>query len=531
MYRILIADDEGIMLESLRKMIENNYGREVEISCAKTGRAVIELAESFRPDIIFMDIQMPGLSGVQAMREIRTFNQNTIFIVITAYDRFHYAQECISLGVLEFLTKPVNRKTILEVCDKAIQKVEESRQKRSDDLKIREKLETVVPMIEAGYIYNLLLQEAFSTYDDQYRDLLDIHMEYAFMIVVEFGDGYENGMLTNAIGVSVRANRFYSEFRETAHDFFDCIVGPVMSNRIVLLVPHEDNTVTYEERVDILHNARNMVHKLEQTITDVKFRAGIGKVRPLSTAKESYNEALQALREGKSHVVHFNDIPIVQEYDGEYPRDLEDQYIQSVLEADETAAVSIANQFFDWMVRNYRDYREDIEIKVLEMVMRVEYQAFRKGSAHYGFRYRENYIRDLQECAGFEELRYWFLHKTQEVCRGMTTVKEKESESVVSRARAYIDENYHKDISLDDVSRHVDISPYYFSKLFKQQDGRTFIEYLTGVRIREARRMLRNPGYSIKEIGIMCGYSDPNYFSRIFKKYEGVTPSEFREHA
>ena len=529
MYRILIADDEGIMLESLRKMIENNYGREVEIACAKTGRAVIELAESFRPEIIFMDIQMPGLSGVQAMREIRKFNENTIFIVITAYDRFNYAQECISLGVLEFLTKPVNKKTILAACDKAIKKVDDSRKKRSDDLKIREKLETVVPMIESGYIYNLLLLDEFSAYEDQYRELLDIQADNAFMIVTEFGDSDENGTLTNAIGVSVRASRFYSEFRETAQGFFDCIAGPVMGNRIVLLIPHKENSVTYEERIDILESARNMVHKLETKIGDVRFRAGIGKVKPLENAKESYMEALQALREGSSHVVHINDIPIVQEYDGEYPRELEDHYIQHVLEADEAEAVSIANRFFDWMIHSYADYREDIEIKVLEMIMRVEYQAFRKGAAHYGFRYREHYIRTLQECAGYEELRRWYVDKTREICRGMTTVKEKESESVITRAKAYIDENFRKDISLDDVSRHVDISPYYFSKLFKQQDGRTFIEYLTGVRIHEARRLLRSPGYSIKEIGIMCGYSDPNYFSRIFKKYEGVTPSEFRE--
>lgn len=82
MYRILLADDEGIMREALKNIIERNFGSVCEIACAKTGRAVVELAGSFRPDIAFMDIQMPGLSGIQAMREIRKFNENTIFIVI-----------------------------------------------------------------------------------------------------------------------------------------------------------------------------------------------------------------------------------------------------------------------------------------------------------------------------------------------------------------------------------------------------------------------------------------------------------------
>ena len=528
MYRILLADDEGIMLESLKKILESTYGMEVEIACAKTGRAVVELAETFRPDIAFMDIQMPGLSGVQAMKEIRKFNQSTIFIVITAYDRFHYAQECISLGVLEFLTKPVNKKTIQEVCQKAMQQVDENRKRRSDDLRIREKLETVVPLIESGYIYSLLLQEDFYSYGRSYRDLLGITAGYGYMVVAEFGDNLENGVLTNAIGASVRANTFYPEFRETAKGFFDGIVGPVMGNRVVLLVPYEKESASYEERVKILTAARNMVHRLEQRI-DCKFRAGIGKVKPMETVRESYEEALRALRESDSHAVHINDIPIVQDYDGEYPLELENRFVQRAVEGDEVAARAVGNSFFDWMVKNYGDNRANIEIKVLELVMRIEYHAFFKGGVKYGFRYRENYIRELQECCSHEELRQWFLRKTGEVVNGILTTKEKQSESVVSRAKAYIEENYQKDISLDDVSRYVDISPYYFSKLFKQEEGRNFIEYLTGVRMNAARRLLLDPGYSIKEICGMSGYSDPNYFSRIFKKYEGVTPTEYRE--
>ena len=87
MYRILLADDEGIMLESLKSIISSNYGNECEIHTAKTGRAVVEEAEKYPPDICFMDIQMPGLSGIQAIREIQKFNRSVVFVIITAYDK------------------------------------------------------------------------------------------------------------------------------------------------------------------------------------------------------------------------------------------------------------------------------------------------------------------------------------------------------------------------------------------------------------------------------------------------------------
>ena len=142
MYRILLADDEGIMLESLKKIIESNFGNECEIHTAKSGRVVVEQAQAYPPDICFMDIQMPGISGIQAIREIQKFNSSVVFVIITAYDKFNYAKEAVNLGVMEFLTKPVNKKVILETCMKAMEKVDQTRQKRSDDLKIREKLES-----------------------------------------------------------------------------------------------------------------------------------------------------------------------------------------------------------------------------------------------------------------------------------------------------------------------------------------------------------------------------------------------------
>ena len=96
-------------------------------------------------------------------------------------------------------------------------------------------------------------------------------------------------------------------------------------------------------------------------------------------------------------------------------------------------------------------------------------------------------------------------------------------------AQEYIQENYRRDLSLDELSKELDISPYYFSKLFKEETGSNFVEYLTNLRMSRAKELLKDERCSMKEICLEVGYSDPNYFSRIFKKNFGVTPTEYRE--
>ena len=527
MFRILLADDEGIMLESLKNIITSSFGSECDIRCVKTGRAVVEMAESFHPDIAFVDIHMPGLSGIQAIQEIRKENKEMIIIIITAYDKFAYAKEAVNLGVMEYLTKPIsNKKVILDVCMKAMQRVEEARQKRSDDLMIRERLEIVVPMIESGFIYSMLQDDGGGS---GYEELLEIKEQSGFCIVLEFGDRDENGRLTNAVGSSVKANKYYQDLREIVKDYFSCITGPVMGNRIVLYVPVKEQKLEYEERVEIITRTRNMLQKLEEHIGS-DFRGGIGGVKTRDSAKESYNEALRALRESDSHVVHVADIPSIQEEEaGEYPRELETNYYERGMKADCEGAAACAGELFGWMEGRYGGSREDMEAKVLELVMQLEYRISLKDGTDFGVKRRGSYIREVREAPDCESLCRWFLDKTREICKSAGTENKREMEYLVDKVKGYIDQHYQKDISLDEISRMVNISPYYFSKLFKQETGENFIEYLTRTRMKQACACLSNPDYSIKQVCAMVGYSDPNYFSRIFKKYEGVNPSEYRE--
>lgn len=127
MYRVMLADDEGIVLDSLKMIIEKHFPGQCQMETAKTGRDVIELAESFRPDIAFMDIQMPGINGIDAIREIKKSSPSVVFIILSAYDKFDYAKEAINLGVLEYVNKPFSARSITEVLEKAFKAIDSRR--------------------------------------------------------------------------------------------------------------------------------------------------------------------------------------------------------------------------------------------------------------------------------------------------------------------------------------------------------------------------------------------------------------------
>lgn len=530
MYRIMLADDEGIVLNALTFILEKNFSGQFEIETAKTGRGAIELAEHFRPDIVFMDIQMPGINGIEAMKEIRKNQPNVIFIVLTAYDKFDYAKESINLGVMEYLNKPVNKNVVTSVVEKAMAEIDHRRARRREDLQIKEKMETVIPVIENGFIYVILFRERLEEDINNYRSLLGIDSDYGFMMAVVFGDETETGTMTNAVGASIKAQiDYYTKVREILKNTFpDAIVGNVSSNKIPVFIPTEEARLSYNDRIETIEKARLAAHSMTD-MTGLSFRIGIGTVQRLKDALKSYDGALRALLKVQGSVAHVDDLPINVEYEEDYPSDLEEEIFERLEEGKTEECLASAERFFDWMVNSYSEDEMNIKLKVLEFVMQGESIMLRSGGQTYRFDSRKNYLQEVVSIQGYEALKKWFMDKLRDAAQGMNTGGEARTNHLIRQAMEYIDTHFHKDISLDDISRELNISAYYFSRLFKEETGENFVDYVTRCRMNRAKELLLDPNLSIKEVCAEVGYSDPNYFSRVFKKYEGMTPTEYKE--
>jgi two-component system response regulator YesN len=413
---------------------------------------------------------------------------------------------------------------IVDVIKRAMEQIDSAKEKRRQELSIREKIETVTPVIESGFIYSILFQESQDvTYN--YKNLLGIEEEYGYMLVLSVVDADSDS--ENPVGSGIKVQSEYTKIRDIIKGRLGCVTGPLLSNKIICYFPQKHSRMEYSDRVKIISRAEELQEEILNK-TGFDTRIGIGTVQPLEAASDSYKDALGALHVSRAGVAHASDLPVGCVYEPDYPMDIEKKLFAAVSSGDVGMTREHAARFFSWMREAHPDAIMDARLKCLEFVLWAEHLSYESGGMTYHFMHRSDYLPSVMECQDFNALESWFTGKISEAARNVTVKKEEKLGSLVEEAKRFIADNYANDISLDEVSGRVDVSPYYFTRLFKEETGETFLEYLTQLRIEKAKEMIKDPNASIKDICTKVGYADPNYFSRIFKKAVGMTPTEYR---
>lgn len=520
MYKILIADDEGIVCDSLKYIINKDFGSTCSLFFAKNGRQAIETAEQNRPDIAFIDIKMPGINGLTALQEMKQNNPGLRAMILTAYDSFDYAKKALMLGAEDYITKPIDRQKITDCLVKMMHEIDEERRKRSDDLAIKERMESATPMIENGFVITLITRCEYAYGGEQYRKLLNIQEDKGFMIVLEWDQQFNQKLPENPIGASVEGQKFASRMSSCIKTYIRAYLSPIMGNKIYCAVPYEMPKMTYDDRLRVIEKVRVMVESLKNDIGfDVK--AGIGSVCSWESMYDSYLEAVNALHHGVRSISHINDL-IVQDDSGREQENIRRMILDAVSKGNASELRTEANAFSAWLYRNQEITLEDVKVQMLELIVEAG-----KKVSEQGVPVSKKPEYAILHAGTKSELSKIFSDGLQEICCQHLTDDAKMS-SAVAKVKKYLDTHFDQDITLDKMAEQVNISPYYFSKLFKQETGSGFNNYLTRMRIEKAKNLLENTEMPIKEVCAEIGYQDPNYFSRLFKRWTGLAPTELR---
>lgn len=431
MLKLLVVDDEKYDRESIITMLDKDFSGQLNISEAKNGREAIELSESIRPDIIIMDIKMPGINGIKAMQEIRKFLPNAYFIILTAYDYFDFALEAVKNNVKEYILKPFSKAEIDEKIGKAVDYVNEEKKKRKAEIENQEKLYNLIPVIENELTFAIINDSLKSIDYETYLNYLGFDFSSCCAMIFQIksrtsGDEISEDEFED---IKLQAGEFIKEYIGRK---YKCVASYKFTRDLIYFVNIKDIEDTDEIKMNMLNIASEARKEVKRAFS-IKVRAGIGKCYSgLSFMKTSYEEAEMALNYGveDNNITHYSDI------------------------------LGVLNEKRNIGDKNTSGDREKIAL----------------------FKTIEQYIRDNSEI----------------------------------------------DLDLDKVAAKFNLSIYYFSRSFKEIVGYNFSDYINILRIRKAKELLKNEYSSIKEVCYTVGYSDPNYFSKVFKKYEGISPTEYK---
>ncbi|WEG14752.1 response regulator [Pullulanibacillus sp. KACC 23026] len=519
MTHILIVDDERLERLAMKKILMTAFPEVQEVGEARTGGEAVSYAEQKNPDLVLMDIKMPGMDGLQAIQEIKKHNEQTRFIMVSAFDTFEYAQQAIREGVKDYLVKPSKKEEIIETVSRVLQELEKEKEKLEKEEEIQANYYRALSQLQTDWVAGLLLNhinresfylEAFSVGDFQ---------QFVAM-VIDFQPRSGNQVIS-----SEDQTRIYREFENLINSICQAAIGPLMSFQIPVLLPFNEDgkEASIQSRATAI--ARKLLKIMEKAFPDIKCGIGIGTpVEDVYQFSDSYQKAILALGETTANVNYMVYHPSILSKRSETKlNELENLLLESIRAGDSHSFEKVFYEFFAELSAFYDHSIKNIMQHLDEM--RVLLNRYLK-EWHSDYLLPEHAFNSETYVLLRERARSQLLNLVQYINNWQT----ERSNGVIYKAKDWIDAHFCEAVTLDDVAAEVQLSPYYFSKLFKEHYGQTFIDYLTQKRIELSKSLLINTEKTFKEICFEVGYHDPNYFSRVFKKMTGKTPSDYRKN-
>lgn len=535
LYSIILVDDEEEVRKSIIKQIDWESAGFQVVGDAENGEDALEKIEVLEPDVVLTDIRMPYMDGLTLAEKIRQRYPSTKVVIFSGYDDFEYAQKAIKLNVTEYILKPVNVEELTSILKRIKSNLDEEIEEKRNVSRLRENYRKSLPIIREQFFNDMvhrrladdLIESKLREYDipitgarkwiiaaidveksdDRSKKTLSLHEEEELIPI----------SVMQIVREKLKSYCRFSLFQSTAE-----------AGMVVIAALDDDNTTT--GLIDVLGD----ICKETKRILEVPVTIGIGhSVTGPSKIAGSYQSAVEALGYkavvGSGITIYINDMEPVGSGKLEFDNSDESDFISAVKfgpdEKIEAVMVRISGKLESARVhyRQQQVYVFGVLNTVIQMIQQYDLnlEEILGGELEY-----LSVIDKLQKREEFGE---WLLKTARKMNQAINQERDMTTRQVIQQAKQYIMDNYQNpDLSVEMICRHLHMSPAYFSTMFKKETGQAYIAYLTEIRLNKAVELLNKTDDKTYVIASKVGYQEQNYFSYVFKKKFGVSPTKFR---
>ncbi|MDP4177494.1 MAG: response regulator [Bacillota bacterium] len=524
MFKVLLVDDENFIRRGMKNIIKwEDYNCEV-CGEASDGIEGIEKIKELQPEIIITDIRMPGIDGLEMIKQTKEILPNSKIIILTAYRDFDYLKEALVLGAFDYILKPTQIDEFNPILERASEELKKELLNKKNIADMKENLDNYMPILKQKLLYDLM----FNIHDNE-EDILKALK--AFNLVMDnflliFADIPKQQNVDNNIEEQNMQTEIINTFENIFSVYFNIINIKINRHQIAfIIIPTKDfnfsdtayeKTISFQETMEKCFNLKvntaistlcssifELSDKTKECLYELNYRDSIVKESNIldenlidintlsfSNDNEYFNKLL------------FNAVKIGKSYK-----------IRNSLEE--------VNAFINCCNKNISEIKLFYFNIIKNLYSSIEFN----DTIHISsFNYTEENIKEsINKCTTIQDLQIIF----SDIMSAFLPTASNFS-TPLQKAIEYINNNYSKPITLIEVAQSSYVSSSYLSRLFPKHLGNNFIDYLSDVRIEYSKKYLRESNYKTYEIADIVGIRDAHYFSKLFKKYTGLTPSEYK---
>jgi len=514
MCKVIIVDDERMIRMGIKQVIPWDSLGIQEVFIAGSAKDALEIIHQEVPEIIVTDINMAEMTGLELIQAVREINEDAKIIVLTGYDRFEYARECLRMQVNDLLLKPVDERGLAEAVQRLVEELKLSKEKGKKESLIK-RTQGSMQQIQLEH----MMRDIIENKESKTEYIASLYQEYS----------YDPGL---RLQVAIVEPEMYDNQKKYEMNFRAMSVR----NICIGLVDAMELGITFLDslyRIVIAYftNDRNSVLEQVQQLSDIlkdefeispKIILG-NEVKGFTQLYASYNDALYLLEHEKDDfrkIVQMNDSQNRNDIFIEVFQEMKRQMCQNI--GDEEYILHVYDSFVK-AGDSYNLSEAYIKRCCFEIASEVYYSYINDTRSSVDQK-MNTYMQSLMNARRQEACEI-----TREFVGSLIGKKVVDTHDIISEAKRYIDEHLGEDISVSNIAAALFVSPNYFSRLFKRIQGEGCNEYLIEKRIEKAKSLLSLTNFKAGKIAAMVGYRDANYFTLAFKKHTGMSPIEYRE--